>query len=87
MTASYRRAAYDVGEGTDFRLVSLGILPGHTGTKLPSLPRPQLSHWGRFFWADDFKRTGALLAELCHSQIQNRLNDAAKLNECLATTH
>jgi hypothetical protein len=31
--------------------------------------------------------TGALLAELCRSQIQNRLNAAAKLNECLAASH
>jgi hypothetical protein len=35
MTASYRRAANDVGEGTDFRLVSLRILPGPHRHKTP----------------------------------------------------
>jgi hypothetical protein len=43
--------------------------------------------WGCFFWMMPSPHGRALLAELCHSQIQNRLNDAAKLNECLATTH
>jgi hypothetical protein len=35
MTASYHRAANDVGEGTDFRLVSLRILPGPHRHKTP----------------------------------------------------
>jgi hypothetical protein len=50
MTASYRRAANDVGEGTDFRLVSLRIVPGHIGTNSPAFHGlSSAQRWGRFF--------------------------------------
>jgi hypothetical protein len=83
---AYRRAANDVGEGTDFRLVSLRILPGPHRHKTPQPSTGLSSAPGASFFLRMISSPHGRVAGRCHSQIQNRLNDAAKLNECLATT-
>jgi hypothetical protein len=59
MTASYRRAANDVGEGTDFRLVSLRILPGPHRHKTPQPSTAAAQPLGPLLLADDFKPSRA----------------------------